>query len=253
MDNGSSETQPELTGVLKHLKEDPQPIGLTEEEIKPEIEKFNTDFAGTNTDESLVEVLTQKEKETLKWASTPTEEEKKTVPNPEEEAFFEKLKTKQQEEPIDVVPRPPIARKFRRLIKDADKEPVMSEGEKEILKGYAEDKRKAKDQRVGEYIEGLKKEKEEQDKKFPDIIGDMEKKEPTSSPVIETSSQRSSESSSPTEHQESWRERRLKEGIAGAAAVGIDQLKGGVRTPEPPDEESFVQKLKKIEDAKKEF
>ena len=265
MDRETPETTPDLGGVVKKINEltENPPIEkitkvslkskllrrLRPEELKESVDKINELRSGSNSDENLEKVL---------WFERPTEEEKKTVPNPEEEAFFEKLKEEEQEEkPINVVPRPPIVRKFRRLIKDADKEDVMSEGERELLKGYAEGKRKAKDQRVGEYIEGLKKEKEEQNKGFSDIIGGMEKGKFMPDSTVNHSSQ---EGPPPVEDRESLRQERENELNRGRVKTALEQIEldqarvkpeeKAEDSVEPVEEkERFSERIKRLKDA----
>ena len=269
MDREKPETTPDLGGVVKRINEltESPPIEkitkvpleskllrrLRPEELKKSVDRINKLKGGSNSDENLKKVL---------WFERPTKEEAEDIPNPEEEAFFEILREKRQEkepeEPINVVPRPPMVRKFRRLIEDADKEYVMSEGEKKILEGYAEGKRKAKEQRVGKYIEKLKKEKVEQDKRFPDIIGGMEKGKSMPDDIVNHSSQKEP---SPVEHRESLRQEREKELNRGVVRTALGQVEMNqartktkervVDTVEPAEKkESFGERMKRIEDAK---
>lgn len=248
---------------------------LSRSYLSEQVKRLNQFFKKSNDRESLVKGIAKLEGTTSEQVEEKVRERKGLV-NEEEKskkAFkeiaeskgidkdrlsvsLEKIGTK-QEEPINVVPRPPIVRKFRRLIKDADKEYVMSEGEKKILEGYAENKRKVKDQRVGKYIKGLKKEKEEQNEGFSDIIGGMEKRKFMPEGSVNHSSQ---EGTPPVEHRTSLRQERENEfnkGVVKTALeqIGMDQARGKSEKVEVPEvepveeKESFGEKMKRIKDA----
>lgn len=232
----TQETKVPVTGLLRWLDST---------KLRSEVEKLNRILEPSNTDDNLAKGIKEPQKsqveEKKNWWEGSETDEKKELTNPEEEVFFSKLKAEKTEKTFREIAEkkgitPNKLKTSVERIKAKQEEPisVLPQPPRKTL-GTIINSRKSMteiNEAAGEKIRKLQQQDE--------IGGEGEEL-----PVEKVEKPEQHTSISPATSTEAYNRARL-----------IDRIKEAKKregTPETPSKESFVQKLKRFENAKKEF